>query len=309
MRARVSVIGAGMVGGNCAQRLAERGHSDVVLLDIVEGLAQGKALDILESLPVVGSDADVVGTSSYDDVAGSDIVVVTSGIARKPGMSREDLVLTNMRIISDVCENVARVAPQSIVIVVTNPLDAMVQLALHTTGFARERVIGQSGILDTARLKAFIAMELGVSVTSVSANILGGHGNSMVALPRLATVGGVPLSELLPPERIDALVQRAVNGGAEIVGLLKTGSAYCAPSAAAVSMVDSIVLDRKDVLPCAVQLKGEYGMTDVVVGVPVKLGAAGVEQVYELALLEDEMAALQRSADAVRQTVAFMGFQ
>jgi len=308
MRAKVSVIGAGMVGGNCAQRLAERGHSDVVLLDIVEGLAQGKALDILESLPVVGSDAGVVGTSSYDEVAGSDIVVITSGIARKPGMSREDLVMTNMRIIADVCKNVARVAPRSIVVVVTNPLDAMVQLALHTTGFARERVIGQSGILDTARLKAFIAMELGVSVTSVSANILGGHGNSMVALPRLSSVGGVPLNELLSPEKIDALVQRAVNGGAEIVGLLKTGSAYCAPSAAAVSMVDSIVLDRKDVVPCAVQLKGEYGITDVVVGVPVKLGESGVEQVFELALLEDEIAALQRSADAVRQTVAMMGF-
>ncbi|MCK5212919.1 MAG: malate dehydrogenase [Dehalococcoidia bacterium] len=309
MRAKVSVIGAGMVGGSCAQRLAERGHSDVVLLDIVEGLAQGKALDILESLPVIGSDARVQGTSSYDEVAGSDIVVVTSGIARKPGMSREDLVLTNMRIISDVSENVARVAPRSIVVVVTNPLDAMVQRALSVTGFPRERVIGQSGILDTARLKTFIAMELGVSVSSVSANILGGHGNSMLALPRLSTVGGVPLSELLTQEKMDALVQRAVNGGAEIVGLLKTGSAYCAPSAAAISMVDSIILDRKDIVPCAVQLKGEYGITDVVVGVPVKLGASGVEQVLELALLDDEIAALRRSADAVRETIAMMEAQ
>jgi len=309
MRAKVSVIGAGMVGGTSAQRLAERGHSDVVLLDIVEGLARGKALDILQSLPVVGSDAGIVGTASYDDVAGSDIVVITSGIARKPGMSREDLVLTNMEIVAGVCENVARVAPESIVVVVTNPLDAMVQLALSVTGFERGRVIGQSGILDTARLRTFIADELGVAVTSVSAYILGGHGNTMLALPRLCTVGGVPLRELLPPERIEALVQRAVNGGAEIVGLLKTGSAYYAPSAAAVSMVDSIVLDKKDILPCAVQLKGEYGIDDVVVGVPVKLGAAGVEQVLELALTDDEMTALRRSADAVRETVTLMGLR
>jgi len=309
MRAKVSVIGAGMVGGTCAQRLAERGHSDVVLLDIVEGLARGKALDIRESLPVVGSDAGVIGTASYDDVAGSDIVVITSGIARKPGMSREDLVLTNMKIVAGVCENVARVAPESIVVVVTNPLDAMVQLALSVTGFERGRVIGQSGILDTARLRTFIADELGVAVTSVSAYILGGHGNTMLALPRLCTAGGVPLRELLPPERIEALVQRAVNGGAEIVALLKTGSAYYAPSAAAVSMVDSIVLDKKDILPCAVQLKGEYGLDDVVVGVPVKLGAAGVEQVLELALTDDEMAALRRSADAVRDTVTLMGLR
>ena len=309
MRAKVSVIGAGMVGGTSAQRLAERGHSDVVLLDIVEGLARGKALDILQSLPVVGSDAGIVGTASYDNVAGSDIVVITSGIARKPGMSREDLVLTNMEIVAGVCENVARVAPESIVVVVTNPLDAMVQLALSVTGFERGRVIGQSGILDTARLRTFIADELGVAVTSVSAYILGGHGNTMLALPRLCTVGGVPLRELLPPERIEALVQRAVNGGAEIVGLLKTGSAYYAPSAAAVSMVDSIVLDKKDILPCAVQLKGEYGIDDVVVGVPVKLGAAGVEQVLELALTDDEMTALRRSADAVRETVTLMGLR
>jgi malate dehydrogenase len=309
MRAKVSVIGAGMVGGTCAQRLAERGHSDVVLLDIVEGLARGKALDILESLPVVGSDAGVTGTASYDDVADSDIVVITSGIARKPGMSREDLVLTNMNIVAGVCENVARVAPDGIVVVVTNPLDAMVQLALSVTGFERGRVIGQSGILDTARLRTFIADELGVAVTSVSAYILGGHGNTMLALPRLCTVGGVPLRELMPPERIEALVQRAVNGGAEIVALLQTGSAYYAPSAAAASMVDSILLDKKDIVPCAVQLKGEYGIDDVVVGVPVKLGAAGVEQVLEFALTNDEMAALRRSADAVRETVALMGLR
>ncbi len=309
MRAKVSVIGAGMVGGTSAQRLAERGYCDVVLLDIVEGLARGKALDILESLPVVGSDAGIIGTASYDDVADSDIVVITSGIARKPGMSREDLVLTNTKIVAGVCENVARVAPESIVVVVTNPLDAMVQLALSVTGFERGRVIGQSGILDTARLRTFIAEELGVAVTSVSAYILGGHGNTMLALPRLCSVGGVPLRELLPLERIEALVQRAVNGGAEIVGLLQTGSAYYAPSAAAVSMVDSIVLDKKDILPCAVQLKGEYGIDDVVVGVPVKLGAAGVEQVIELALTDDEMAALRRSADAVRETVALMGLR
>jgi len=298
-----------MVGGTCAQRLAERGYSDVVLLDIVEGLARGKALDILESLPVVGSDAGVIGTASYDDVVDSDIVVITSGIARKPGMSREDLVLTNKKIVAEVCENVALAAPQSIVLVVTNPLDAMVQLALSVTGFERGRVIGQSGILDTARLRTFIADELGVAVTSVSAYVLGGHGNTMLALPRLCTVGGVPLRELMPPERIEAMVQRAVNGGAEIVGLLKMGSAYYAPSAATVSMVDSILLDRKDIVPCAVQLQGEYGIDDVVVGVPVKLGAAGVEQVLELILTDEEMSALRRSADAVRETVALMGLQ
>ena len=309
MRKKVAVIGAGMVGGTCAQRLAERGYCDVVVLDIVEGLAQGKALDILETLPIVGVDAHVTGTSAYDDVADSDVVVVTSGVARKPGMTREDLVLTNMKVISAVCENIARVAPKSIVVMVTNPLDAMVQLALKVTGFERERVIGQSGILDSARLRTFIAEELGVSVSSVSAYILGGHGNTMVALPRLCTVGGVPLTELLPSERIDALVQRAVNGGAEIVGLLKTGSAFYAPSAAAVSMVDSIVMDRKELTPCAVRLQGEYGIDGAVVGVPAILGVSGAEQIVELRLTEDERVALEKSAQAVRETCAIMGLQ
>lgn len=296
-----------MVGGTCAQRLAERGYADVVLLDIVEGLARGKALDILESLPVVGSDARVTGTSSYEDVRGSQVVVVTSGIARKPGMSREDLVLTNMKVISEVGENIARVAPDSIVVMVTNPLDAMVQLALRVTGFDRTHVIGQSGILDSARLRTFIAEELRVSVSSVTAYILGGHGNTMVALPRLSSVGGVSLSDLLPQKRIDALVQRAVNGGAEIVQLLKTGSAYYAPAAAAASMVDAIVLDKKEILPCAVRLEGEYGIDGVVVGVPVKLGASGIEQVLQLQLSAAEQAALLRSADAVRETLSIMG--
>jgi len=307
MRTKVAVIGAGMVGGTCAQRLAERGYADVVLLDILEGLAQGKALDILESLPVAGSDANVTGTSSYEDVRGARVVVVTSGIARKPGMSREDLVLINMKVVTEVCQNIARVAPDSIVVMVTNPLDAMVQLGLRVTGFPRTRLIGQSGVLDSARLRTFIAQELGVSVSSVSANILGGHGNTMVALPRLSSVGGIPLASLLPQERIDALVERAVNGGAEIVQLLKTGSAYYAPAAAAVSMVDAIVLDKKEIVPCAIRLEGEYGMEGVVVGVPVKLGASGVEQVLEVELTDAEKAALTRSADAVRETVAIMG--
>ena len=307
MRTRISVIGAGMVGGTCAQRLAERGYADVVLLDIVDGLARGKALDILESLPVVGSDARVYGTSSYEDVRGSEVVVVTSGIARKPGMTREDLVMTNAKVIREVCENISRVAPDSIIVMVTNPLDAMVQLALHVTKLDRTRVIGQSGILDSARLRTFIAEELNVSASSVNAYILGGHGNTMVALPRLSSVGGVPLLDLLPQERVDALVERAVNGGAEIVQLLKTGSAFYAPAAAAVSMVDAIILDKKEILPCAVRLEGEYGIDGVVVGVPVKLGAAGVEQVLQLELSGSEKQALVRSADAVRETVAIMG--
>jgi len=307
MRKKVSVIGAGMVGGTCAHLLTEGGHYDVVLLDVIEGLAEGKALDIAQSLPVIGSDARLKGTSTYDDVAGSDIVVITSGVARRPGMSREDLVLTNMNVVKSVCESVARVAPDCIIIMVTNPLDAMVQLALRVTRFLRQRIIGQSGVLDSARLKAFIAAELNVSVLSVSAQILGGHGNTMVALPRLCTVGGVPLTELLPKSRIDDLVTRAVNGGAEIVSLLKTGSAYYAPAAAAVRMVEAIALDRKEVLPCAVMLQGEYRIDDTVVGVPVKLGAAGVEAIIELDLTDDELAALQRSAQAVRETVSVMG--
>ncbi|MBN1151959.1 MAG: malate dehydrogenase [Dehalococcoidia bacterium] len=307
MRTKVAVIGAGMVGGTCAQRLAERGYADVVLLDIVEGLAQGKALDILESLPVAGSDARVAGTSSYEDVRGSSVVVVTSGVARKPGMSREDLVMTNAKVVREVCENVARVAPDCIIVMVTNPLDAMVQLAQHVTGMERTKVLGQSGVLDSARLRTFIADELQVSVSSVSAYILGGHGNTMVALPRLSSVGGVPLTELLPQARIDALVERAVNGGAEIVQLLKTGSAFYAPAVSAVSMVDAIIMDKKEILPCAIRLEGEYGIHGVVVGVPVKLGAAGVEQVLELTLTAEESEALARSANAVRETVAIMG--
>ncbi len=308
MRTRISIIGAGMVGGSCAQRLAERAYADVVLLDIVEGLAKGKALDILQSLPIVKSDARVLGTSSYEEVRGSEIVVVTSGVARKPGMTREDLVLTNMKVITEVCENIAQVAPDSIIVMVTNPLDAMVQLALHVTGFARTKVVGQSGVLDSARLRTFIAAELGVSVSSVTAHILGGHGNTMVALPRLSVVGGVPLTDLLAPERVEALVDRAVNGGAEIVQLLQTGSAYYAPAAAAVSMVDSIILDKKEIVPCAVRLEGEYGIDGVVVGVPVQLGAAGVEQILQLALTDEEADALRRSADSVRETVSIMGF-
>ena len=296
------------MGGTCAQRLAERGYADVVLLDVVEGLAHGKALDISQSLAVTKSDAQMIGTASYEDVKGASVVVVTSGVARKPGMTREDLVLTNAKVVREVCENVVRVAPDAIIVMVTNPLDAMVQLALHVTGLGRTRVIGQSGVLDSARLRSFIAAELDVSVSSVSAHILGGHGNTMVALPRLSSVGGVPLTDMLSEERINHLVQRAVNGGAEIVQLLKTGSAYYAPAAAAVSMVDAIVLDAGEILPCAIRLEGEYGI-DGVVGVPVKLGGAGVEQVLELALTQSERDALLRSAEAVRETIAMMGLQ
>ncbi|MBM3166940.1 MAG: malate dehydrogenase [Chloroflexi bacterium] len=306
MRSKVSVIGAGNVGATLAHVLAQKGFIDVVLVDIIEGMPQGKGLDMLQTGPITGSDAKVVGTNSYEDTANSEIVVITSGVPRKPGMSRDDLVLTNMNIVKQVTEQVAKYSPKSIIILVANPLDAMTQLALHVSKFPRQRVFGQSGILDTARFRTFIAQELNVSVEDVQACILGGHGDTMVAIPRLATVGGVPLTELLPQDKINQLVDRAVKGGAEIVALLKTGSAFYAPATATAQMVESILLDKKRILPCATCLDGEYGIKGAVVGVPVKLGKSGIEQIIELKLTAEESAALKKSAEAVRELVKVM---
>lgn len=295
-----------MVGGTTAQRLAERDYSDVVLVDIVEGLPQGKALDLLEAAPVCGYDGAVIGTNSYEETAGSEIVVITSGLARKPGMSRDDLVLKNKEIIQGVVESVVRYSPNCILLMVTNPLDAMAQLALHVSGFPRERICGMAGVLDTARFRTFLAHEMGVSVRDVQAYVLGGHGDTMVPVIRYTTVGGVPIEKLLAKEDIDRLVQRTRKGGEEIVNLLKTGSAYYAPSAAVVEMVDAIMLDRKRILPCSVYLQGEYGIDGLFVGVPAKLGSEGVEEIIELELSSEENAALKRSADAVKELVDIM---
>lgn len=302
-RKKITVVGAGNVGGTTAQRLAERGYADIVLVDIVEGLPQGKALDILESGPVLGFSSKVTGANSYEETAGSDVVVITSGMARKPGMSRDDLLKTNQRIVSSVTGQIVERSPQATLIIVSNPLDAMCHTALETSGFPRERVIGMAGILDTARYRTFIAQELGVSVREVFAVVLGGHGDTMVPLPSKATVGGVPITELLPEERVNAIVQRTRDGGAEVVSLLKSGSAFYAPSAAVAEMVDAILLDQKRILPCATYLNGEYGIRDLFVGVPVKLGAAGVEEVIELPLSEEELTELKRSAAAVEELV------
>jgi malate dehydrogenase len=303
-RSKVTVIGAGNVGATTAQRIAEAGLADVVLVDIVEGLPQGKGLDLAEAAPVVGHDAAVTGTNDYADTAGSDIVVVTSGLARQPGMSRDDLMAKNAGIVKAVVEQGVRHSPNAILIVVTNPLDAMCHVAMQASGFPRERVIGMAGVLDSARFRTFIARELGVSVADTHAFVLGGHGDTMVPLPRYSTVAGIPITELLPPERVQALVERTANGGAEIVALLKTGSAFYAPAAATFEMVESILLDRKRVLPCATYLRGEYGVDGLFVGVPVVLGAGGMERVIEIKLSADEQAAFGRSADAVRELVA-----
>ena len=306
MRNKVTVVGAGNVGATCAQRIAEKGYADVVLVDIIEGLPQGKALDMLQSDPLVASDAKLVGANSYEATAGSAVVVITSGVARKPGMSRDDLLLTNMKIVQGVTENVVKHSPSCIIVMVANPLDAMTQLALHVSKFPRHRVMGMAGILDTARMRTFIAQELNVSVEDVFALTLGGHGDTMVPLPRLATVGGVPITELLPPQKVAAIVDRTVKGGGEILALLKTGSAYYAPSAAAVEMVEAILLDRKRILPCAAYLDGEYGIKGVVVGVPVKLGSKGIEQVIEIKLTPEEQALLKKSAEAVKELAQVM---
>ncbi|MFZ5804222.1 MAG: malate dehydrogenase [Acidobacteriota bacterium] len=297
---KITVIGAGNVGSTTAMRLAESGLGDVVLVDVVEGMPQGKALDLYQAAPVVHHDSLLVGTNDYGPTEGSDIVVMTAGLARKPGMSRDDLQDANAKIVAECMSRVAKTSRDAIVIMVTNPLDVMCEVARRVTGFPRERVIGMAGILDTARMRAFIAMEMGVSTESVFAIVLGGHGDSMVPLPRYTTVSGVPLPELLPKEKIDAIVQRTAQGGGEIVKLLKTGSAYYAPAAGVWEMVDSIVRDRKKILPCSVYLQGEFGLKDVWVGVPCKLGASGMEGVFELKLTQEELALLHKSAADVK---------
>ena len=300
---KITVIGGGNVGATTAHRLAEGQLGDVVLIDVVEGMPQGKALDLLQAAPVVHHDGLVVGSNDYGAATGSDIIVVTAGLARKPGMSRDDLQDANARIVADCIRRSIKGSRDTIIVMVTNPLDVRCEVARRVSGFPRERVVGMAGILDTARMRAFIAQELGVSAESVFALVLGGHGDSMVPLPRYTTVSGVPITELLPRERIDAIVQRTAQGGGEIVRLLKTGSAYYAPAAGVWEMVDSIVKDRKKILPCSAHLEGEFGLDDVFVGVPCKLGAAGMEGIFEPKLTADEIALLHRSAAEVRAQV------
>jgi malate dehydrogenase len=304
MRKKISIIGGGFVGATAAHWCAVKELGDVVLVDVLEGMPQGKALDLLQAGPVEGYDLNIIGTNNYEDTAGSDIVVVTAGLPRKPGMTREDLVVTNGNIIRQVMENVVRHSPDAIVILVTNPLDTMVYLAKKVSGLPRERIIGQAGILDSARMRAFIAMELNVSVENTHACVLGGHGDEMVPLPRYSTVAGIPITELLPADRIEAIVERTRKGGGEIVALLKQGSAFFAPSASTIQMVEAILKDRKQILPCCVSLEGEYGLNDICFGVPVKLGSAGVEQILEITLTDDERAAMHRSADLIRSSMA-----
>jgi malate dehydrogenase len=306
VRRKITIVGAGNVGATLAQRLAERDYADLVLVDILEGVPQGKALDLLEAGPVVGYDTLIAGSNGYEATAGSEVCIITGGVARKPGMSREDLVSTNAGIVRSVTMSLVKTSPKCILIVVSNPLDAMVHVAHRVSGFAKERVLGMAGVLDTARFRTFIAQELGVSVQDVRAYVLGGHGDDMVPLARLCTVGGIPLKQLLPAPRIAEIVERTRKGGAEIVNLLKTGSAYYAPSAAVAEMVDAIVLDKKKILPCSVLLTGQYGIHDLFVGVPVKLGAAGVEAILEIALEPEEQQELQRSAQSVRELVAML---
>ena len=307
MRSKITVIGAGFVGSTLVQRLAERDYADVVMFDIVPNMPQGKALDMLEAGPVLGYDTLITGTNDYADTANSDIVVITSGFPRKPGMSRDDLLKKNQEIITEVTQQVVKYSPNSIIIMVSNPLDAMAQLALKISGFPRERLIGMAGVLDTARFRTFIAQEVGASVRDVQAYVLGGHGDTMVPLARMCTVAGVPISKLISAERIEQIVQRARDGGAEIVKLLGTGSAYFAPSASVLQMVDSILLDKKMIMPCTVYLQGEYGIKDLYIGVPAKLGAKGLEEIIEVELSESEQAALKKSAAAVEELVKVMG--
>jgi malate dehydrogenase len=306
-RRKITVVGAGNVGATTAQRLAERDYADVVLVDIVEGLPQGKALDLNETGPVVGFEPNVVGTNGYDETAGSDICVITSGIARKPGMSRDDLLTTNQKIVGDVTRELVSRSPETILIVVTNPLDAMCQVALKESSFPRERVIGMAGVLDSARFRTFLAWELGVSVRDVTGFVLGGHGDQMVPVVSYTNVAGIPVSDLIPADRLAEIVQRTRDGGAEVVKLLKSGSAYYAPSASVCEMVDSIVLDQKRVLPCAAHLSGEFGLDGIFMGVPCRLGASGLEEIIKIELSDDERQQLHRSADAVRELVGVMG--
>ena len=302
-RKKISVIGAGFVGSTCAHWAASKELGDVVLLDVNEGTAKGKALDLYEASPVEQFDSRVTGTSDYKDIAHSDVVIVTAGIPRKPGMSRDDLLSTNAKIMKEVCLGIKANAPESIVIVVSNPLDAMAFVAKETTGFPRERVLGMAGVLDTARFRTFIAEATGISIKDIQAIVLGGHGDTMVPMPRHCSIGGVPLQEYLPKEKIDALVQRTRQGGAEIVNLLKTGSAYYSPAASAVQMAEAILKDQKRILPCAVELQGEYGVRGLFIGVLAKLGGAGMEAVVELKLNEEEKAGLQNSTKAVEELV------
>ena len=306
MRSKVTVVGAGNVGATTALRIQQLGYANVVLVDVVEDLPQGKGLDMLEAGPVTGTDASVTGSNSYDESADSDVVVITAGIARRPGMSRDDLLLTNMRITSSVTEQVVKYSPDCIIIAVTNPLDAMVQNVYETSGFPRNRVFGMAGILDTARFRTFIAEELNVSVEDVQALVLGGHGDDMVPLVRYTSVGGIPITELMAEEKIDQLVARTRAGGGELVALLKEGSAYYAPSAAITQMVEAVLLDKKRVLPACAYLEGEYGINGLCVGVPVKLGAGGVEQIMQIGLTEEERTALRHSAASVQELVDVM---
>jgi malate dehydrogenase len=306
---KISIIGAGMTGATAAHWLAERELADIALVDVVEGMPQGKALDLAETAPIEGYDSRLVGTNGYKETSDSDIVIITSGLARKPGMSRDDLLKTNAGIVASVTEQIMQYSRNPILIVVSNPLDAMCHVALKKSGLPKERVIGMAGVLDSARMRSFIAEALNVSVENVTAFVLGGHGDTMVPLPRYSTVAGIPLPDLLPQDKIEAIVKRTANGGAEIVSLLKTGSAYYAPSAAAVEMVEAILKDKKKILPCAAYLEGEYGINRLFVGVPVKLGERGIEEIIQINLMTDERAALHRSAAAVQELVDVLGNQ
>ncbi len=304
MRKKITVVGAGHVGATLAQRIAEARLADVVLVDVVEGVPQGKSLDLLEAGPVLGYDSRVTGANGYDETEGSDIIVITAGLARKPGMSRDDLLAANGKIVKDVAVETGRRSPGAVMIVVTNPMDVMAYVAMKASNFPRERVIGMGGVLDSARFRTFIAMELGVSVENTHAFVLGGHGDAMVPLPRYSTIAGIPITELLSKETIAKIVERTRNGGAEIVALLKTGSAYYAPSAAVLEMAEAVLLDRKKILPCSAYLEGEYGVKGTFAGVPVKLGSKGIEQVLEINLAPDEKAAFMKSVEAVRSGCA-----
>ncbi len=303
-RKKISIIGSGFVGATAAHWAAEKELGDVILVDILEGIPQGKALDLFEASPIEGFDSRVIGTNSFEETKDSDVVIITSGVPRKPGMSREDLLDINRKIIESVVAQVVEKSPKTILMIVTNPLDTMTYLAYKKSGFPKERVMGMAGILDTARFKAFIAMELGVSVEDIQALLLGGHGDEMVPLPRYTTVSGIPLSQLLPKETIDRLVDRTRKGGGEIVNLLKTGSAFYAPSAGAIQMVEAILKDKKRILPCCVYLNGEYGLKDICFGVPAKLGGKGVESIIELQLTEEEKALVRKSAESVKKSIA-----
>jgi malate dehydrogenase len=306
MDKKVTVVGAGNVGATAAQRLCEKALCDVVLVDIIEGVPQGKALDLTEAAPVEKHDAHLIGTNSYEDTKDSDIVIITAGIPRKPGMSRDDLLATNKKIMTSVTEQVAKYSPNATLIIVSNPLDAMCHVAHDVSGFPKNRVIGMAGVLDSARFRSFISMELNVSVENIHAFVLGGHGDTMVPLPRYSTVAGIPITELIPKERLDAIVTRTRNGGAEIVSLLKTGSAFYAPASSAVEMAESIMKDRKKILACAAYLEGEYGINGLFIGVPVKLGKGGIEEIIQIKLTAEEDAALKKSAAAVQDLVDTM---